>query len=112
MCIAGYCLNVSFKIADIGATQDSILPNYLIFVVVTVFVMNLDIFDNSLLTIIINRLLLYTVFRLYIVSGQSTFLSICLSICRLVCMSMMLSSDRSLALLKKKTPVNYQVTDS
>ena len=33
-------------IAVIGATQDSILPNHLIFVVVTVFVTNLHIFDN------------------------------------------------------------------
>ena len=56
--------------------------NYLIFVVVAAFVINLDIFDNSLLTIIINRL--YILIK-YIRWPVYTFLSICHSVCRSVC---------------------------
>ena len=62
-------------IADIGATQDSIVPNDLKCCVVTAFVNDMNRLCNPII---------------YIFVSKSIFLSICLSISQYVCMLVML----------------------
>ena len=76
------------EIAVIGATQDSILPNYLKCVVISVFVINLDIFDNSVLTIIINRfyiLIKYSRWPVYLSVDLSVYVSVSMYVDDAIC---------------------------